>query len=41
VLAWVLAVPGVTAVIVGRRGLSQLDDWLQADALGLDGQTLP
>ena len=39
-LAWVLAVPGVTAVIVGGRRPSQLDDWVQADALELGAQAL-
>jgi len=39
-LAWVLAVPGVTGAIVGGRRVSQLDDWLGADALALDAQTL-
>ena len=39
-IAWVLAVPGVTAAIVGGRRPSQLDDWLHADAVELDAQTL-
>jgi aryl-alcohol dehydrogenase-like predicted oxidoreductase len=39
-LAWVLAVPGVTGEIVGGRRPSQLDDWLGADDLKLDAQTL-
>ncbi len=39
-LAWVLAVLGMTAVIVGGRRPSQLDDWLRADALELDAQAL-
>jgi aryl-alcohol dehydrogenase-like predicted oxidoreductase len=39
-LAWVLAVPGVTGVIVGGRRPAQLDDWLGADRLGLDAETL-
>ena len=39
-LAWVLAVPGVTGPIVGGRRPSQLDDWLGADDLKLDAQTL-
>ena len=39
-IAWVLAVPGVTAAIVGGRRRSQLDDWLHADAIELDAKTL-
>jgi len=39
-LSWVLAVPGVTGAIVGGRRPSQLDDWLGADRLELDGRTL-
>ena len=39
-IAWVLAVPGVTAAIVGGRRPSQLDDWLHADAIELDAKTL-
>ena len=39
-LGWVLAVPGVTGAIVGGRRPSQLDDWLGADRLELDEQTL-
>ncbi len=39
-IAWVLAVGGVTAAIVGGRRPSQLDDWLHADAIDLDAQTL-
>jgi aryl-alcohol dehydrogenase-like predicted oxidoreductase len=39
-LAWVLAVPGVTGVIVGGRRPAQLDDWLGADRLELDAETL-
>jgi aryl-alcohol dehydrogenase-like predicted oxidoreductase len=39
-LAWVLAVPGVTGAIVGARRPSQLDDWLGAGDLELDGQAL-
>jgi aryl-alcohol dehydrogenase-like predicted oxidoreductase len=39
-LAWVLTVPGVTGAIVGGRRPSQLDDWLGADALELDTETL-
>jgi aryl-alcohol dehydrogenase-like predicted oxidoreductase len=39
-LAWVLAVPGVTGAIVGGRRPAQLDDWLEADGLVLDAQTL-
>ena len=39
-IAWVLAVPGVTGAIVGGRRPSQLDDWLDADAIELDAETL-
>ena len=39
-LAWVLAVKGVTGAIVGGRRPAQIDDWLGADALALDAQTL-
>jgi aryl-alcohol dehydrogenase-like predicted oxidoreductase len=39
-IAWVLAVLGVTAAIVGGRRPSQLDDWLHADAIELDAKTL-
>jgi aryl-alcohol dehydrogenase-like predicted oxidoreductase len=39
-LAWVLAVPGVTAAIVGGRRPAQLDDWLGADGLELAAETL-
>jgi aryl-alcohol dehydrogenase-like predicted oxidoreductase len=39
-LAWVLATPGVTAAIVGGRHPAQLDDWLGADALPVDAETL-
>ncbi len=39
-IAWVLAVPGVTGAIVGGRRPSQLDEWLRADAVGLDAGTL-
>jgi aryl-alcohol dehydrogenase-like predicted oxidoreductase len=39
-IAWVLAVPDVTGAIVGGRRPSQLDDWLDADAIELDAKTL-
>jgi aryl-alcohol dehydrogenase-like predicted oxidoreductase len=39
-LAWVLAVPGVTGVIVGGRRPSQLDDWLGAGDVGLDQEAV-
>jgi aryl-alcohol dehydrogenase-like predicted oxidoreductase len=39
-LAWVLAVPGVTGAIVGGLRPSQLDDWLGADGVELDAETL-
>jgi aryl-alcohol dehydrogenase-like predicted oxidoreductase len=39
-IAWVLAVPGVTAAIVGARRPSQLDEWLGAGELQLDDQLL-
>ena len=39
-LAWVLAVPGVTGAIVGGRRPAQIDDWLGADDVELDGGTL-
>jgi aryl-alcohol dehydrogenase-like predicted oxidoreductase len=39
-IAWVLAVPGVTGAIVGGRRPSQLDEWLHADAIELDADTL-
>jgi aryl-alcohol dehydrogenase-like predicted oxidoreductase len=39
-IAWVLAVPGVTAAIVGGRRPAQLDEWLAAGELQLDDELL-
>jgi aryl-alcohol dehydrogenase-like predicted oxidoreductase len=39
-LAWVLAQPAVTSVIIGARNLKQLEDNLQASDLALDAQDL-
>jgi aryl-alcohol dehydrogenase-like predicted oxidoreductase len=39
-IAWTLAVPGVTAAIVGGRRPAQLDDWLGAGDLEPDDETL-
>lgn len=39
-LAWVLAQPGVTSVIVGARDVAQLDENLGADALSLPAELL-
>jgi aryl-alcohol dehydrogenase-like predicted oxidoreductase len=39
-LAWVLAQPAVTSVIIGARSLKQLDDNLQASDLALDAEDL-
>jgi aryl-alcohol dehydrogenase-like predicted oxidoreductase len=39
-IAWVLAVPGVTAAIVGGRRPAQLDEWLGAGDLQLDDELL-
>src|SRR5262249_27266628 len=37
-LAWLLAVPGVTAPIIGPRTLTQLEDLLDATTLTLDDE---
>jgi aryl-alcohol dehydrogenase-like predicted oxidoreductase len=39
-VAWTLAVPGVTAAIVGARRADQVDGWLPADGLELGADTL-
>jgi len=39
-VAWVLAVPRVTAAIVGARRPAQVDGWLPAPDVELDDQTL-
>lgn len=39
-IAWTLAFPAVTGAIVGARRPEQVDGWLDAGALRLDGQTL-
>ena len=40
VVAWTLAVPGVTGAIVGARRPAQIDDWLPAGDLELDEETV-
>ena len=39
-VAWTLAWPGVTGAIVGARSRDQVDGWLAAAALRLDGEDL-
>ncbi|HEY7497816.1 MAG TPA: aldo/keto reductase [Vicinamibacterales bacterium] len=39
-VAWTLAVPGVTAAIVGARSPQQVDGWLDAATLSLDEEDL-
>ena len=39
-LAWVLAQPGITSVIVGARDVKQLDENLAADSLALPAEAL-
>jgi aryl-alcohol dehydrogenase-like predicted oxidoreductase len=39
-VAWVVAVPGVAAAIVGGRTTAQVDDWLPAARLDLDVKVL-
>jgi aryl-alcohol dehydrogenase-like predicted oxidoreductase len=39
-IAWTLAVPGVTGAIVGARRAEQVDEWLEADDLELDPDTV-
>jgi aryl-alcohol dehydrogenase-like predicted oxidoreductase len=39
-IAWTLAVPGVTGAIVGARRPEQVDEWLEAGELELDGETV-
>jgi aryl-alcohol dehydrogenase-like predicted oxidoreductase len=39
-IAWTLAVPGVTAAIVGARRPGQVDGWLPAADLQLDAEEL-
>ena len=39
-MAWTLAWPGVDGAIVGARRPAQLDDWIDAASITLDGATL-
>ncbi|MEJ2371720.1 MAG: aldo/keto reductase, partial [Gemmatimonadales bacterium] len=39
-VAWTLAWPGVTAGIVGARSPEQVDGWIGAASLDLDGEDL-
>lgn len=39
-IAWTLAVPGVTAAIVGARSTEQVDSWLSASGVVLSGDVL-